>query len=123
MTKEKKIECHPIDGALKNHFGEGYYYGITITSDYGEGEKEEERTDWYICPNGTFSSDTDCWSSYEPSQHISCGGTFDSLKYNEYVKQMQEFKEDWEEELEYNDDLYFDSIEYEKGLIRKMLAN
>ena len=106
MYKEKRFECHPIDGDLKEQFGEGYYYCITITTVYGDNEGEEEYTEWYVYQNGRFSSETHITSSFEPSQHIYCGGTFDSSKYNEYVKQMQEFKGDWEEELEYNDDLY-----------------
>lgn len=120
MYSKKIITCHPIKGDLKKKFGEGYYYGVTIKRN-NYGDKDDERTDWFVYQNGTFSSTSDCYYSYQPSEHYSSGGTFDSSKYNDYVQQMKEFKEDWQEELEYDEKLSFDSVEFERKLRRRLI--
>jgi hypothetical protein len=103
-TKEKTIESHPLYESW--NMGEGYYYSITITTKYEDDVEETERTEWFIHPNGTFSGNTHSHPLDEPPVLIFFGGTFEESKYNDYVEQMKKFKGDWEEELEYDDELY-----------------
>ena len=110
---EKSIVCQPIDDYVAEMLGEGYYYCISITSDYGPDYVETEGTEWFIHPNGTFSGGTSIsYPNEPPMEIIRFGGTFEKSKYNDYVKQMQEFKGKWEEELDYDDALYYDATEF-----------
>ena len=106
---EKSIVCQPIDDYVAEMLGEGYYYCISITRDYGPDYVETEGTDWFIHPNGTFSGGTSISYPNEPPEETDCfSGTFEKSKYNDFVKQMQEFKEGWLEELNYIDEQQYD---------------
>ena len=101
MKKQKKIECHPIGGDLKEGLEEGFYYCIIITEEYGDNEEDNEWNEWFVYPNGKFSAETHFMSTSEPSEHIYYEGTFDRSKYNDYIEQMKNFKGDWKKELNY----------------------
>lgn len=51
---------------------------------------------WYLMPNGTFF-----YVHYNGSGAVIYDGTFDSSKYDDYVSQMKEYKDDWIHELSY----------------------
>ena len=121
---EKTIVCQVIDDYVAEMMGEGYYFCISITKEYEGGERETEGTEWWVHPNGTFSGGISIQYPNEPPEEvIRFGGTFEKSKYNEYVKQMQDFNGDWEEELVYDDALFYDATvvsEYEEEDRRKM---
>ena len=130
VKNEKKMVCQPIDDNVAEMQGGGYSFYVCITQNYDENEWEQDSFDWYIYPNGTFTSEHHYVSSFEPSEHYHYGGKFDESKYNDYVEQMKQFREDWEEELQYDDDQYedyssfkihmvFDVKKYEEEFLNK----
>lgn len=117
---EKTIVCQPIDDYAAKMLGEGFYFSVSITTDYDGGRKETRGTEWFIHPNGTFSGKDFIQFPNEPPEDVfDFDGTFEKSKYNDYVKQMQELKEGWTEELDYNE---HDVNEYDEELRRKILS-
>ena len=112
ITQKKEIVCFPIDDYVAEMMGEGYYFCISITKEYEGGERETEGTEWWVHPNGTFSGSVELMYPNEPPQEvITFEGTFEKSKYNDFVKQMQAFKEEWRKELQYT--LYEDSTDFD----------
>lgn len=110
MDREKNILCQEVDDYTAECMGEGYCFSISIKTEYEGGKIEMEGTEWWVHPNGTFSGETSIQCSNEPLQEIiRFSGTFEKSKYKEYVKQMQNCKEDWIKELVYDDTLSYDT--------------
>ena len=121
MINEKSIVWKRIDDYVAELMGEGYYYCVSLTSNDEEGNEDSESTEWFIHPNGTFSgSITLIYPNEAPLEITRFGGTFEKSKYNDYVKQMQEFKGEWIEELEYDDALYYDATVFDEEERRMM---
>ena len=113
IIQKKEIVCFPIDDYVVEMMGEGYYYCSSLTREYEDGFEETDSTEWFIHPNGTFSGSVEFIYPNEPPQEvIKFEGTFDKSKYNDFVKQMQDYKEDWRKELEYT--LYEDSTDFDE---------
>lgn len=109
MKKRKKIESGPIVyeetelGTNKEGYG---FYIVEIN----ELESIEIHTSWYVYPDGT------CFYEYESDADEGIGakvqsGTFDKVKYQDIVRQMDNLETGWMDELIFPEDECSDSME------------
>lgn len=120
MFETKTINCHQIDDYVAEMMGEGYYFCVSILRECDDGSAEKESTEWFIHPNGTFSGSTYLSYPFEPPQEVvRFEGTFEQSKYNDYVKQIQESREEWRNELEYT---LYDDGDYDYDVERRIMS-
>ena len=93
-----------FSGIVEENKKAGYYYKVEDCAEFESGGYNYVIECWELFFDGTLHYSYEKLSSYMVDYGYGFDGTFDKAKYQDYVNQMKEHREDWMKEIKVNDD-------------------